>query len=250
MTIWDILSSVMRRWYIILASIAVGLAASHAVIGAAGVYWSRAEVTFLAPASDVNPNALTTRSSDLIVTAGVVAKLVNGNITWNKLADPSATLVGEGVYDGWAVRLPDYGGQWSSVYSRAVLDVQVTGPDAETVRERQSALLVQIDQHLDELQEGVAPTDRITTTVVPAEPTVYYVSGRTTRALAMVWMLCGAAALATASLLETSKRRKQHVRAAADQGNERVESNRDEILAATSQTSPASSSARLAPTTG
>lgn len=209
MTIWDILSSVMHRWYIVLGVVLVGIVASHAVVSAAGVYWSRAEVTFLAPASATNPNTLTTRSSDLIVTAGTVARLVNGNIMWNKLADPAATLVGEGIYDGWAVRLPDYGGQWSSVYSRAVLDVQVTGPDEESVRTQQGVLLAEIDEQLDALQEGIPERDRVTTTVVPADPAIYYISGRTTRALAMVWVLCGAGALAVASMLDVPAKRRR-----------------------------------------
>ena len=155
----------------------------------------------------MNPNTLKVRSSDLIITAGVVAKLVNGNVTWNKMADPAATIVGEGVRDGWAVRLPDYGGQWSRVYSRQVLDVQVAGPTAEAVRARQTELLSQIDAELAGIQNGVAESDRITTTVVPAVPAVYYFHGSKLRALAMIWVLSGAGALAAAVWLEHRARR-------------------------------------------
>jgi len=201
-TIWDALQTIARRWYVVLVAVVAGLVVSYLAMGAQGVYWSRAEVTFLAPSSAINPNMLTTRSSDLIITAGAVAKRVNGNITWNKMADPAATIVGQGVLDGWSVHLPDYGGQWSTVYSRQVLDVQVSGPTVEDVRARKSEILARIDAELAVLQEGVVESDRITTTVVPATPSVYYLDGSKVRALAMIWVLCGAGALAAVVLLE------------------------------------------------
>ncbi|MBN9375183.1 MAG: hypothetical protein J0I40_07305, partial [Cellulomonas sp.] len=129
MGIWDVLQALVRRWYVVLPVALLALGASYGVKEKPGVYWSRAEVTFLAPSSTTNPNALTTQSTDLVVTASLVAKHINGNLTWNKLSDPAATILGEGVYDGWAVRVPDYGGQWTRYYARQVLDVQVTVAD-------------------------------------------------------------------------------------------------------------------------
>lgn len=207
MTIWEVFRALLRRWYILLTATAVAGMLSYSVMGAKGVYWSRVEVTFLAPTSEVNPNVLRTTSSDLVVTAAVVAKLVNGNATWNKMADPATTIVGEGVASGWAVRLPDYGGQWSTVYSRQVLDVQVSGPTAEAVLEQNQALIVRIEEELSALQRGVPQRDRITTMIVPEEPGIRYLVGRPTRALVMVWLLCGAAALVATGLVELRARR-------------------------------------------
>ena len=202
MTIWDAMQALWRRWYVPVCAVLIGLVASHVAITAPGVYWSRAEVTFLAPTSEVNPNALRTTSSDLIIAAGVVAKRINGNLVWNQMADPATTIVGEGVLDGWSVHLPNYGGQWSRVYSRQVLDVQVSGPTADLVRSRQGALIARIDAELAGLQAGVAASDRITTTVIPAVPSVYFLHGSRTRALAMIWVLCGAGVLAAVQILE------------------------------------------------
>lgn len=196
------LAACVRRWYVVLLAVALGLLASRAAVGVEGAYWSRAEVTFLAPTSAINPNALRTTSSDLIIAAGAVAKRVNGNVTWNQMADPAATIVGQGVLDGWSVRLPDYGGQWSTVFSRQVLDVQVSGPTADVVRVRQREVLARVDGELDALQQGVDAWERISTTVVPADPSVYYLHGSKVRALAMIWVLCGAAALAVVHLVE------------------------------------------------
>lgn len=202
MSIWDVVQAFRRHWSVVVVAVAVALLVSHAAVTAPGAYWSRAEVTFLAPTSTINPNALRTTSSDLVVTAAVVARRVNGNVTWNKMADPAATIVGQGNLDGWSVHVPDHGGQWSRVYPRQVLDVQVSGPTAEAVRQRQAALLARIDAELADLQEGVVDAERITTKVVPATPPVHHVTGSRIRALAMTWVLCGAGALAAVLLLE------------------------------------------------
>ena len=202
MTIWDALQALVRRWYVLVGAIVIGLVASYVAVKAEGAYWTHAEVTFLAPTSDINPNALRVTSSDLIIAAGAVAKRVNGNETWNKMADPAATIVGQGVVDGWQVKLPDHGGQWSRVYPRQVLDVQVSGPTAEVVVERRAMLIQRIDAELAELQDGVRSSDLITTAVVPAAPSVYYIHGSKVRALAMIWILCGVGVLAAVQILE------------------------------------------------
>ncbi|WP_372593085.1 hypothetical protein [Actinotalea sp.] len=216
MTIWDTLQALVRRWYVLLLALAVAAGGSYLAKQASGVYWSRAEVTFLAPSSAINPNTLKVRSSDLIITAGLVARQINGNAMWNKMADPAATIVGEGVLDGWAVRLPDYGGQWSTVYSRQVLDVQVVGPTIEDVRARQLELLDRIDAELAAFQEGVAASDLVTTEVVPAVPPVYYVGGSAMRAIAMICLLSGSGALALTVLLEHRARRRVPIAPGAD----------------------------------
>lgn len=210
-TIWEVLWALTRRWYVVVAAFAAGLAAFALVSHSEGVYWSRSEVTFFAPASATYPNPLKIRSSDLIITAGIVAKLVNGNATWVKMSDPLASIAGEGVYNGWSVRLPDYGGQWSTVYSRQVLEVQVTGPTAEVVEQRRAELLQQIDAELAGLQKDVVESDRITTAVVPADAPVYYVHGSKMRALAMSGVLIASAAVGAVVALEHRARRRGRI---------------------------------------
>lgn len=202
MTIWDALQALVRRWYVLLGAALIGLVASYVAVTAEGAYWSHAEVTFLAPTSAINPNALRTTSSDLIIAAGAVAKRVNGNATWNQMADPAATIVGQGILDGSQVKLPDHGGQWSRVYPRQVLDIQVSGPTADVVRARRAELIERIDVELAGLQEGVAPSDMVTTAVVPAAPSIIYMHGSKARALAMIWVLVGVGVLAAIQILE------------------------------------------------
>jgi hypothetical protein len=207
MSIWDALQALVHRWYVVVGGVVVAVMASYVALGAEGVYWTHAEVTFLAPTSAIFPNALRTTSSDLIITAGVVAKRVNGNEPWNQMADPAATIVGQGILEGSQVKLPDVGGQWARVYSRQVLDIQVSGPTAQDVSERRTELISRVEAELAVLQSDVAETDRITTTVVPAEPSIYYMHGSRVRALAMIWLLCGAGVLATIQILTPSMAR-------------------------------------------
>ncbi|MEZ0447906.1 hypothetical protein [Cellulomonas sp. ICMP 17802] len=209
MSIWDVLQAFVRRWYVLMLVVALALGASYVVKQSRGVYWSRAEVTFLAPTSSNNPNALQTTSTDLVITAGIVAKRINGNLTWNKVSDPAATIVGEGVYDGWIVRLPDNGGQWSRYYPRQVLVVEVSGPTEDAVRARQQDLFQRIAAELADMQQGVAAGDLITTTVVPDPPNVYYMSGSKTKAIAMIWLI--AAGGATAAVVELERRRSRRL---------------------------------------
>ncbi|WP_426594499.1 hypothetical protein ACPPVS_03015 [Cellulomonas sp. McL0617] len=202
MTIWDTTQALLRHWYVLIGAVMIGLLASYSAMHEPGVYWSRAEVTFLAPTSAVNPNALTVTSSDLIIAAGAVAKRVNGNVVWNQMADPAATIVGQGILDGSTVQLPNYGGQWSKVYSRQVLDVQVSGPTPEDVRARQRTLIDRINTELAGLQKGTRASDLITTTVVPADPSIFFFGGSPMRAVAMIWVLCGVGVFAAVQILE------------------------------------------------
>ena len=129
------------------------------------------------------------------------------------MADPAATIVGQGILDGSQVKLPDHGGQWSRVYPRQVLDIQVSGPTADVVQARRAQLIERIDAELAVLQEGVAPSDLITTAVVPAAPSISYMHGSKVRALAMIWVLVGVGVLAAIQILEPRSARQPVVRA-------------------------------------
>jgi hypothetical protein len=207
MTMADLAHALLRRWYVPVAAVLVAVLATVWVETRPGVYYARVQVTFLAPSSALYPNSLATRSFDLVATAGVVAKLVNGNQASLKMADPGTTLVGEGVLDGVAVRLPDDGGQWSRYYKTQALDVEATGPSAEVVTERREATVVAIEKRLAELQVGVDAGNKITTEVLPVTAGVVYMGGSTVRAAGMLWLLAFAGALASVVSFESRSRR-------------------------------------------
>lgn len=210
MTLWDLIRAAVRRWPVLLAGALASLGLVYATTLDDGVYWSRTQVVFLAPASKAYPNALRTTSEDLIITAGAVAKAVSGPAAVTKYASPDATLVGEGIRDGWSIRLPDTGGQWAPNFAQQVLYVEVVGATAEQVGARQEEIIDQIAHELDRLQRdaGVAPVNDITVTVAPESTVVHQVGGSSLRAAGMAGLLGASATFAVIAVLETRARRR------------------------------------------
>lgn len=204
MIINDLLRALLRRWYVVaIGIVCTGLACLH-VLTHDGVYWSRVDVILLAPASNAYPNSLTTRSGDLIQTAGIVETLLNGTRQPEKLASTEATIIGRGIVDGSSVTLPDYGGQWAPNFNRPVLDVQVVASSPEEVRVRQQRILMEIDDILEDLQvkASVDPVNHITAQVAVPTPTIHYAAGDRKRALAMSIVLGSAVTLVAVILIE------------------------------------------------
>ena len=210
MTLWDLIRAALRRWPVLLAGAVATLGLVYTTTLDDGVYWSRTQVVFLAPASKAYPNALRTTSEDLIITAGVVAKAVAGPDKVTKYASPDATLVGEGTRDGWSIRLPDTGGQWAPNFAEQVLYVEVVAATAEEVEARQDEIVAQIADELDRLQRdaGVVPVNAITVTVAPESLVVHQVGGSTVRAAGMAGLLGASATFVLIAVLETRARRR------------------------------------------
>lgn len=209
MALWELIRAALRSWPLVVAGAVVTLLVAYSTTLDDGVYWSRAQVVFLAPQSAAYPNTLRTTSEDIIITAGVVAKAVAGPDKVTKYASPDATLVGEGVRDGWSVRLPDTGGQWATHFAQQVLYVEVVGATPEEVDEQQSLLITRITEELHELQTGagVAPVNEITVTVAPESTVVHHVQGSSARSVGMTGVLGIAATCTLLGLVEARRRR-------------------------------------------
>jgi hypothetical protein len=176
-----------QRWqlfttYVVGAFVTLLAAAHFAQIR--GVYWSEVQVVFLAPTSTVNPNVLQITPSSLIATAGIVAQTVDHSDSTVRVSSTAVTLAGEGIEKGYAVTLPNSGGQWANNYTQALLDVQVVGPTFAEVSQRLTQLVHEINQSLSTLQQdaGVAPVNLIRTQLSPPNPPVYIQSGSRMRA--------------------------------------------------------------------
>lgn len=208
MALWELIRAALRSWPVVVAGAVVTLVAAYGTTLDDGVFWSRTQVVFLAPASTAYPNTLRTTSEDIIITAGVVAKAVAGPDKVTKYASPDATLVGEGVRDGWSVRLPDTGGQWATHFAQQVLYVEVVAATAQEVEARQALLVSRITGELHELQRGagVAPVNEITVTVAPESTVVHHVHGSSARSVGMVGVLGVAATCAALGIVEARRR--------------------------------------------
>ena len=215
MTLWDLIRSLARRWPILLVGAMLTMGTAYWAAQNRGVYWTRTEVVFLAPPSRLYPNSLDTTSGDLIVTAGLVAKLVSGPDKVIKFTSPDAGLIGEGVREGWAIRLPDTGGQWAPNFASQLLIVEVIGPNPAEVERTKNGLVEQIAVTLADYQasHGVAPVNRITSTPAPQATVNYMVTGSRIRAVGMTGVLGVSATLAVLLLLgrRDNRRRRRPV---------------------------------------
>ena len=213
MTLWDTLAGMGRRWYVVLIGLLCTALTLYAIQTKPSVYYSRSTVFFVSPSSQHNPNSLGLRLVSLVVTAGVVAKRINGNDTPTKVSSMAVTLVGRGVSDGTLIQLPDNGGQWSNDYDSQSLDIQIAAPTPELVVERRADAVTRIATELTAIQDEakVPAVDRISLKVAPVEPSIVVMRGQPRRAQAMVAALGVVLTMRAGGLLELAAARRRRM---------------------------------------
>lgn len=212
-----------RRLPVLLAGVVATGAMGAYVVGHEGVYWSRVDAVFVAPADPNYPNALASGAAGPIITAGLVEKVFNEDRPpLAKTTSMETTIVGRGIYDGVMVRAYDTGGQWAYHFNRPVLDVQVAGPSEEVVRERLEATLAELGEIAEQLQGslGASESSRVTIEPLSPAPTVHLDDGDRVRALAMTVALGVGATTAAQALLDRARDRRRRGRARASAGEE------------------------------
>lgn len=213
MTLWELPRIMLRYWLIVIVGAVFTAACGLLAVSASGVYFTRTSIAFQAPSSVLNPNSFRTQSEDVIDTAGVIAKRVGGPGKVTKFASTDVTLVGVGVRDGWALRLPDTGGQWATNFATQSLILDVVGPSPEAVQRQQQDIIQRVQQELDQLQQdaGVRPANFITAVPAPPSTVIFHVSGSRSRALAITAVL-GIGLTITVVLAVDRRRRRRAVR--------------------------------------
>lgn len=169
---------------IAVVGVVVTLVGSWSAARTPGVYWSEAQVRFLAPASATNPNVLRISPSSMVMVAGAVRRMVEAT-DGPRLASPTVRLVDTGVRNGSSVTLPNTGGQWANNFASPVLDVQAVGPSAVGVEQTMQRLIGKINTSVQALdaQANVDRYNLITTQVSPLTgPPIYYQKGSPVRA--------------------------------------------------------------------
>ncbi|MGA7147678.1 MAG: hypothetical protein WBX17_04210 [Microbacterium sp.] len=219
MSIREFLRAITRRWPIILIGAVVTAAAAMAVLREDGTHWTRSELVFMAPSSAFFPNSLQTRSEDLIITAGLVGKLVTGPDRTLKYGSTDVTLIGTPHDGDYWLRLPDTGGQWATNYGDQLLLLDVVGDSPDAVEELHDDVVARVRTELEAVQraQGVAPVNEITMQVSPEALVVHQVGGSRIRALAMTGVIGVAVTGAAVMLLELrASRRRERVAALAE----------------------------------
>ncbi|MBK4348509.1 hypothetical protein [Lacisediminihabitans changchengi] len=180
MTAAQLIRVVLRRWYVVIAVLILTAVAVVAAGRVSGVYSTQLDVVFVAPSKT---NSLEVSADSLVQFAAVIERRVNGADAVAPLSGGS-TLYGEGIRSGWAITLPNSGGQWQTNFNQAALSIEVVDSTPERVRTiandlsaKVSALALQ-----EQVDQGVAPISRVTTLESPANPVVSYIEGRSSRA--------------------------------------------------------------------
>lgn len=191
MTVWDALRIMRRRWGIMALGILLTLGMSGYTWTQPGVYYAKVQVMILRPGIGDRYNIFTLATYPLIGVAGAVAEVVGSPTNGAVQVPGTADLPGTGVRDGFSVRLPNIGGQWSVGYDGPYLDVQAVGPTPEVVTAHIDAAIAQINGLLLDWQTeaGVAPEDFLRTQRSPATTIIEYTRGSPVRAIAGIAVL-------------------------------------------------------------
>lgn len=157
---------------------------SYQVLHKPGVYLAQVNVLFLPPRSGFQPNALLSSSEGLVSVAGTVGKMIDPNPTASHVVSPTVNLVNEGVRNGYSVSLPNYGGQFSNDFARALLNVQAVAPTAHEALGTAQRLVDEINSTLTSWQDdnAVPAVDRIQTSLNPAKIQLFHYTGSRVRA--------------------------------------------------------------------
>lgn len=211
MTFWEVVLAAPRRWPVIVVGLAATMLALYAIQSTRPVYYSQTEAVFLVPSSYLVENTLQVSGYDLVITAGVVAKRVNGMDALPKTSSMEASLVDRNVMDGTLFTLPDHGTQWVPNYDTGALRIEVSAPTPELARERMERSFNRIATELDELQDErrVKPKERITVQRTTVVPVVHTLDGRPRSAQVMTVILGLSMTLLGVGILEIRSRRRE-----------------------------------------
>lgn len=217
MTVWELIALVRRRWLVVaFGMLATSLLAGYVLL-IPGVYYSRMQVVLLPPPGEPQYNALIAGPYGLIGAAGAAAQVVGAPERGGVNVPGVALLTGVGATDGYSVRLPNIGGQWSVGYDGPNIDIQAVGPTPQKVTGYLDRAVADIRSTLEDWQraQGVRPVMMIRTQLIPDTPAVSYSKGSMPRALAAVLILGLGVTLTVARAVDGFRKRRALSRSGA-----------------------------------
>ncbi len=226
MTAAILLRILVRRWYIVAFGLAIGLVSLGAVRTSEPVYWTKAEVTFVAPDREPAYWIPGDDYASLVDFAAMVERRVNYDSASVDLTLSSGTLYGAGVRHGYSVTLLNSGGQWAKSFRWPVLSVQVVDSSAQTVKNVLGDVVERIKAASTELQrEAGVQQALITTLTSPSSPEIVFGGGtQTNRVKGAVFWMGIAATLSVLAAVAIDSRPRRPRAAQTDQQQDEVTS--------------------------
>lgn len=167
MTFRDIVGMMLRCWYLCLVVLA-----AFAVVGwnydkNSGSFVTNTVVTFTKPATATLEPENGISDPSVISFASAIASEVNDGHTTPLYASADAPIYGAGVRQGISISVPNAGGQWSTSFTTAEIDVQIVGRTPEWVEEQQRTILARIVGATTAQQSATSPKGHISARIEP-----------------------------------------------------------------------------------
>jgi len=198
MTVREILSAMLRRWYIPIGLLACAALVTATLASEGGVYTANTVVSFMRPAETSLSPYNGAQDTSVIAFAGVVVQATNNGRTPLPYSMSDAPYYGAGVREGVLVNLANSGSQWASTFSKSDVEIQIVGRTFDWVKTRQTELVDRVlsVSNAEQAALEISSDDRITATVAPVTLQIDYVSPSRKSQLA-----AGAAMLAVALIV-------------------------------------------------
>lgn len=172
----DVIRAVKRRWYVVIVVLAVFAYIGFSFMRDGGTYHARTVVWFT---TDEAPTIVPENGStdgQVISFAGAIATELNRGRPPANYAAASAPYYGAGVRQGVLVALRDVGGQWSSWYSAAVIELHIVGRTETWVADQRDDLLERIDETTRERAQAEDPEHSIAVSVEPLTKDISFIA--------------------------------------------------------------------------
>ncbi|MDQ4490353.1 hypothetical protein RBS60_09085 [Sinomonas sp. ASV486] len=164
--------SLRRRWYVALIGLMLTTVGWLVLSPGQHVYSARVTVTFLPPGQGPVSQSDDSKIPTLVNFAAMVRLALPSDT--GSAADRESfggSLVGAGVRKGFAVLLPNAGGQWSKWYNQPVLSVEAVDATPQDAESQVRQLTGQIVEASADLQTRlqIPPASRVTTSLSAVE---------------------------------------------------------------------------------
>lgn len=167
MSLYDVVGIMARRWYVTLTLLLLAAAGWVALARDAGTFTTNTVMVFTRHSQAALLPDSGFLDENLIAFAGLVANEINAGRPAPRYAYRDAPLYGVGVRDGMIVSVPDNGGQWTTSFTQATIEIQIVGRDAAAVRDRQQTAVARVFEITASQQVAVPHERRITVVVMP-----------------------------------------------------------------------------------
>ena len=178
MTVREILSAMLRRWYIPIGLLACAALVTVILARDGGIYTTTTVVSFMRPATTSLSPANGTNDSSVIAFAGAVVQETNNGRPPERYSMGDAPYYGAGVREGVLVELANSGNQWVSTFSESDVEIQIVGRSIGWVKTRQKELIDKVlgFSNAEQAALTMSSDDRIAATVVPLTMQIEYIS--------------------------------------------------------------------------